>query len=382
VSTTHTIVSSVVGFSICAKGWAAVKWPQIYLIIASWFISPILSGILSMIIFFFVRTFILRANNSLNRGYTLYPLLIGFTIWLNVFLFLYKGSPSLKIKLEWYWGFLVAVAAGIVVALILTFTVVPCMKKHVDNYKPEEEKAATDAALTRLESAVDLTSADGKKVEEEKKAGVMDSILNNTIKTDIHASLKDTESEVSKMHARAEVFDYKTEEVFKYLQIFTAIFDSFAHGANDVANSIGPLAAVWAIYKANEIPDKKVPVESWILALGGAGIVAGLGLYGYKIIAALGVKMAKVTPSRGFAIELGAAFIIVAGSFLGLPLSTTHCQVGATVGLGMMEGKGGVNWCLFANVFAGWVMTLIVGAGLSAGIFAFTAYSPSIVVSC
>jgi sodium-dependent phosphate transporter len=226
VSTTHTIVSSVVGFSICAKGWAAVKWPQIYLIIASWFISPILSGILSMIIFFFVRTFILRANNSLNRGYTLYPLLIGFTIWLNVFLFLYKGSPSLKIKLEWYWGFLVAVAAGIVVALILTFTVVPCMKKHVDNYKPEEEKAATDAALTRLESAVDLTSADGKKVEEEKKAGVMDSILNNTIKTDIHASLKDTESEVSKMHARAEVFDYKTEEVFKYLQIFTAIFDS------------------------------------------------------------------------------------------------------------------------------------------------------------
>lgn len=111
----------------------------------------------------------------------------------------------------------------------------------------------------------------------------------------------------------------------------TAICDSFGHGANDVANAMGPFAAIYAVYTNGAVDTEgKADLGDdgyWILALGGLGIVAGLMLYGYKIICAIGVKIAKITPSRGFAIELGAAMMIIIGSRLEIPLSTTHCQV-------------------------------------------------------
>lgn len=110
------------------------------------------------------------------------------------------------------------------------------------------------------------------------------------------------------------------------MQVLTACCDSFAHGANDVANSIGPFSAMWAVYRDQDI-GKKSEVPVWILLIGGVGIVIGLATYGYKIIQAIGVKLAKITPSRGFSIELGSALVVVTGSYFELPLSTTHCQV-------------------------------------------------------
>ena len=112
----------------------------------------------------------------------------------------------------------------------------------------------------------------------------------------------------------------------RYLQILTACCDSFAHGANDVANSIGPFAAIIVILKSGTVSKKLT--HRWrtgFSVLGAAGIVAGLALYGYKILHALGTKIAKLTPSRGICIELGAACVIIMGSRMGWPLSTTHC---------------------------------------------------------
>merc|ERR1711998_693985 len=175
---------------------------------------------------------------------------------------------------------------------------------------------------------------------------------------------------VAAVHANAEKFDTATELTFEYIQIFTAIVDSFAHGANDVANAMGPFMAINAIYKSGKVEKKTGEGEDdglWILALGGIGIGVGLCLYGYQIIRAIGVKLAVITPPRGVCIELGSATVIIFGSYLGLPFSTTHCQVGATTGVALLEGKKGINgWVLFKTVI-GWIITLVV-VGFTTGI--------------
>merc|ERR1712228_739836 len=171
------------------------------------------------------------------------------------------------------------------------------------------------------------------------------------------------------IHSNAEKFEPKTEAVFRYIQIFTAICDSFAHGANDVANAMGPFMAIYSIYKVGGV-SKKVNMGDdayWILAIGGVGIGVGLLPYGYKIMRAIGVKLAVITPSRGFAIELGAAIVIIIGSYLGLPLSTTHCQVGATTGVALLEGGKGANKIVLLKCVVGWIITLIV-VGFTTGL--------------
>ena len=148
---------------------------------------------------------------------------------------------------------------------------------------------------------------------------------------------------VSSIHQNAQVYDARAEEMFKYVQVFTAIVDSFSHGANDIANAMGPFAAVYITWKDNEVKSKQDIGDDmyWILAIGGVGIVVGLATYGYKVISAIGVKLTAITPSRGYCIELGAAFVIIYGTTQGWPLSTTHCQVGATVGVGLLRRPEG-----------------------------------------
>lgn len=197
---------------------------------------------------------------------------------------------------------------------------------------------------------------------------------------DIHA-ITVTDEKVSVIHNNAEQFDEKAEYVFKYIQIFSAIFDSFAHGANDVANAMGPFMTIWVIWKAEgeAIGGSKTDIGDdsyWILAIGGIGIGIGLLLYGYKIMQEIGVKLAVITPSRGVCIELGSAVVIITGSYMGIPLSTTHAQVGATVGVALLEGKKGINTKVLSKAGFGWIVTLIV-AGLLAGLLTSQGiYSP------
>jgi solute carrier family 20 (sodium-dependent phosphate transporter) len=161
------------------------------------------------------------------------------------------------------------------------------------------------------------------------------------------------------------------------VQVLTSCADSFAHGANDVANAVGPFSAIYYIYKHGTLA-KKTNTDAWILVLGGLGIVLGLSTYGYTIISAIGVKMTKITPSRGFAIELGSAIIVVTGSYLGLPLSTTHCQVGATVAVGMVEGRKGVEWMIVLKSVLAWIMTLIIVGLTSAILMAQGIFAPNL----
>lgn len=161
------------------------------------------------------------------------------------------------------------------------------------------------------------------------------------------------------------------ERVFGVLMIFTACAMAFAHGSNDVANAVGPLAAVISVVRSDGVIDSAALVPWWVLVLGGGGIVFGLVTYGHKVIATVGTGITELTPSRGFAATLAAATTVVLASGTGLPISTTHTLVGAVLGVGLARGMAALNLGVIGTIVMSWLITLPAGAGLSI-LFFFT----------
>jgi PiT family inorganic phosphate transporter len=160
----------------------------------------------------------------------------------------------------------------------------------------------------------------------------------------------------------------RLERVFGVLQIYTACAVAFAHGSNDVANAIGPLAAAVETLNTGMVATKSsVPV--WMLLLGGTGIVVGLATYGYRVMRTVGEKITHLTPSRGYAAEFAAAITIVTASRLGMPISTTHTLIGAVLGVGLARGLAATNLNVVGQIVISWVVTLPAGAGLAIGFF-------------
>ena len=154
------------------------------------------------------------------------------------------------------------------------------------------------------------------------------------------------------------------EKIFAVLMIFTASAMAFAHGSNDVANAVGPMAAVISTAQTGMVASKSA-LPGWVLLLGGIGIVIGLATFGYKVIATVGKKITELTPSRGFAAEIAAAGTVVLASFTGIPISTTHTLVGAILGVGFARGIGAIDMRVVGNIFMSWVVTLPAGAFLA-----------------
>ena len=160
-------------------------------------------------------------------------------------------------------------------------------------------------------------------------------------------------------------FHYFTvERVFAVLMVVTACSMAFAHGSNDVANAIGPVAAVISIAQEGVVGQKS-PVSIWVLLLGGVGIVVGLATFGRHVMATVGRKITHLTPSRGFAAELAAATTIVIASSTGIPISTTHTLVGAVLGVGMARGISAIDLSVVGRIFLSWAITIPAGAVLS-----------------
>ncbi len=160
------------------------------------------------------------------------------------------------------------------------------------------------------------------------------------------------------------------ERIFAVLMVFTASAMAFAHGSNDVANAVGPMAAVISTAQTGLVASESM-LPGWVLLIGGIGIVVGLATFGYKVIATVGKKITELTPSRGFAAEIAAAGTVVLASFTGIPISTTHTLVGAILGVGFARGIGAIDLRVVGNIFMSWVVTLPAGAILSI-VFFFT----------
>ena len=184
----------------------------------------------------------------------------------------------------------------------------------------------------------------------------------------IHRFLKDKESR--------ELGDQyqQVERIFRYLQIMTAASVAFAHGSNDVANAVGPLAGITNALREGTV-QAKAPVPLWVLTMGGVGIVVGLATWGYRVIYTIGSRITELTPTRGFSAELAAATTILVGSRLGMPISTTHVLVGAVVGVGFARGMAALNLRVLRDIFSSWLLTVPITAVLTAGIFLAIRYT-------
>jgi PiT family inorganic phosphate transporter len=155
------------------------------------------------------------------------------------------------------------------------------------------------------------------------------------------------------------------EKIFAILMIVTACAMAFAHGSNDVANAIGPVAAVVSVVQTGGALAQESPLPIWVLFLGAVGIVLGLMMLGYRVIATVGTGITELTPSRGFACELAAATTIVLASYTGIPISTTHTLVGAVLGVGLARGIAALNLGIIRTIFMSWIITLPAGAILA-----------------
>ena len=178
------------------------------------------------------------------------------------------------------------------------------------------------------------------------------------------------ERSIGRSQRKTDSFGFEgVERVFGVLMIFTACAMAFAHGSNDVANAVGPLAAVISVVHEHGSIEGASAVPWWVLVLGGGGIVVGLVTYGHKVIATVGTGITELTPSRGFAATLSAASTVVLASGTGLPISTTHTLVGAVLGVGLARGMAALNLRVLGTIVLSWLITLPAGALLSIAFF-------------
>jgi len=302
VSTTHSIVGALVGFTVAGIGVDAVNWGKITFIVASWVISPALGGLIAYLLMMSIRRLILSADRpfeSAKRWGPIYVFLVGFIIALVT---MFKGLKHLNLELSVGMSFVAAAAIGLAVAGLGWWLI---------------QRVRVDEEADR----------------------------------DFHFA--------------------SVEKVFTPMMIFTACAMAFAHGSNDVANGIGPLAAVVSIVQSGGEVAQKSTLPLWVLGLGGIGIVVGLGTMGYRVMKTIGHRITALTPSRGFCATLAAAATVVLASRTGLPVSTTHIAVGAVIGVGLARGVGAIDLRVIGGIVVSWVVTLPVG-GILAALFFFT----------
>ena len=337
VSTTHSIVGGIMGFSLVHKGVDGVIWNKslpdfpyvagFVPIVVSWVSSPIITALMSAGFYSLIKYFIFKSNHGVWRSIHLLPFVVFVTFFIESFFILSKGAGS---RITW--------------PIEMTSWVSICV--------------ATGAALLSALSIPWLT----RKV----------------VEIPILPWVEPTASAVPAEPKAVTEYDPKVEYTFMYLQIFTSICTSFAHGANDVSNAVGPLAAIYYIYQ-NDAVASKIEVPLWILALGGSGIVVGLATYGRKIMEVLGEKITFISPARGFSAELATALVVSFASKYGFPISSTQCITGAVIGISLCDHDlKNVNWRIIARIFLSWIGTILVTAGLSAAIFSQGVYSPNI----
>lgn len=427
VSATHSIIAAIMGFSLVWNGLKGVNWATpdpssfppykgVVPIICSWFISPILTGFASGLLFLTLRHTVLRRKNGAFLSLFVLPVAVFITFFVNIFFVFTKGAKKLLTSTEKDWtdakAAWIAASCAAVISVLSAVIVVPIlnmrMKKFFDAAgnpikdsvsestaggamsKSDIEKAGTGSIAPGTGGAQDVL---GRMTQKEIATNITESwqkrwwrkavaVSTRGVTYDIHDQIEE-DPVVAAIHAHAEKFAPSVEFAFGYLQVFSAICVIFAHGAGEVGYMAGPLATVYEVWQTGSLPHyggKLGNVQSplWIVAICASGLVVGLATFGHYVMRAMGTALAKLSPTRGFCAELATSLVILVASQLGLPTSSSQCIIGAIVGVGLMEGiRAGVNWKLFGAQFASWVVTMFVCGGVTAALFAQGVYTPS-----
>lgn len=295
VSTTHSIVGAIVGFTMVGVSTNAVDWSSVGTIVMSWVVSPLMAGTIAFTIQISILKFILNTEDPVKNALRYGPVYIFAVGTMIMLVTLKKGLKNMGLSFSEPQCFGLALLTGLVVAALGT------------------------AMIKRL---------------------------HKTSPTKTHIEFN------------------PVERIFAVLMIFTASAMAFAHGSNDVANAVGPMAAVINTVQTGTVT-AEAGLATWILLIGALGIVVGLSTYGFKVMRTIGKKITELTPTRGFSAEMAAASTVVLASYIGAPISTTHTLIGAVIGVGLARGKQQVEFSTVTRIFASWLVTLPAGAILS-----------------
>jgi len=413
VSGTHSIVGAVVGFALISKGPNAIQWMTIAKIVASWVISPLLSGIMAITLYKLVSVLILKADKPVARAFVFLPIFYSFVVAFNTFSILhtmnkiYEWSGGCETEIgnysmiaenstltaekgvcfqPWHFG-LMGLGTGIFVYFAVYFFLLPHLQVKLDRLKDPKAhlRDANVSWVSIVEKKLGLemdddSDDDDSQVDivksgfENKQKGEKMQFINDEKKVaDLEMTDKDgTTAVVEKAPTKDGSESSEMKICFKNLQAFSACFDAFAHGGNDVGNSIGPVLALYSVAETCKPLmsmcniNQSEPPKSWIIAIGCAGIVLGLWALGKRVIKTVGKGIARITPARGFAIDIMAGFTVLFGSMCQIPLSTTHCKVGAVVAVSLIHDPSSVSIRTFRSIALAWFVTLPVSGGISA----------------
>jgi len=349
VSTTHSIVGAIIGFGIVYGGITAIHWNKVSTIAASWVVSPVLSGTISFLIFQIVMHRVFYQADPVKAVRRFTPYMVFVVLGIMTLVMVFKGLKHLKLDLSLPNALLVASGVGLLGALL---SVVLLRRYKTDDTLEDQRQAREQYTARAMHKAMKHLSR-AKRAADTDEQSTIDSMMEDA------RSITDTSEKRANLGSNNQF--RQVERIFIFLQILTACFVAFAHGANDVANAIGPLSA--AVQTAQDAAvAAKATVPMWALALGGVGIVIGLATYGWRVMETVGKKITELTPSRGFCAEFGAATTIVLASKLALPISTTHTLVGAVLGVGLARGIGALNLRTVRDIAISWVVTIPAGA--------------------
>ncbi len=357
VSTTHSIVGAVLGFGIIFSGFSSIYWGKVSQIAASWIVSPVLSGIISFFIFCLLRRVIFYSRTPVESAKRITPFLVFFVVGILTLVMVFKGLKNLHMDLPLNLALILAGLTGLLGAII-SIPLVRRVKSSIsegrdDRYSDPVVDKGMQEVVRHLRGVKESVS--GELADEVSR--ILDKTENISRRIEKYSHVK----HISK--------DYMTvERIFVYLQILSACFVAFAHGANDVANAIGPLSGVLSAIQSGVV-EMKAQVPLIVLLLGCLGIVVGLATWGWRVIATIGKFITELTPTRGFSAEFGAAITIVLASKLALPVSTTHTLVGAVLGVGIARGLNSLNLNTIRDIFISWLITIPAAAVLTAAFY-------------